>query len=108
MATANWRGLLFGGGTGFAVAQNSLGERPVMCFRPDFENLGFPDVVDPLYGQLPSPWRPITRNDSAPVLKKFLLPETTTFGSKRSSQRRTHSAESGRKAASRGRRGYFS
>ena len=55
--STNWRGLLFGGGTAFRAVRDSLGERPVLCFRPDFEYLGFPDVIDPLYGQLPAPLR---------------------------------------------------
>ncbi len=46
--STNWRGLLFGGRTGFLVGGgNSLGARPVLFFRPDLEYLGYPDFVDP-------------------------------------------------------------
>lgn len=75
--STNWRGLLFGGSTGFGTARDSLGERPVLCFRPDFEYLGFPDVIDPLYGHLPSA-ASVTAM-IMPVLKKTFF-QQTTFG----------------------------
>lgn len=75
--STNWRGLLFGGGTGFLTAGNSLGQRPVLCSRPDFEYLGFPDFIDPLVGQLPSA---VTITAMImPILKKAFFKETT-FG----------------------------
>jgi len=47
--STSWRALAFGGRTGFFVADlNSLGDRPVLYFRPDLEYLGYPDFVDPL------------------------------------------------------------
>lgn len=46
--STNWRGLLFGGRTGFFTGGgNSLGARPVLFFRPDLEFLGYPEFVDP-------------------------------------------------------------
>jgi hypothetical protein len=46
--STNWRALLFGGMTGFfAGGGNSLGNRPVLFFRPDLEYLGYGDFVDP-------------------------------------------------------------
>lgn len=75
--STNWRGLLFGGSTGFGAARDSLGERPVLCFRQDFSYLGFPDVVDPQYGQLPSA-ASVTAM-IMPTLKKRFFHETT-FG----------------------------
>jgi hypothetical protein len=46
--STNWRGLLFGGRTHSSHnVWNSLGDRPVLFFRPDLEYLGCPDFVDP-------------------------------------------------------------
>jgi hypothetical protein len=46
--STNWRALLFGGMTGFFAGDgNSLGSRPVLCFRPDLDYLGYPDFIDP-------------------------------------------------------------
>jgi hypothetical protein len=46
--STNWRALLFGGRTGFfAGGGNSLGDRPVLFFRPDLAYLGYPDFIDP-------------------------------------------------------------
>lgn len=49
--STNWRALLFGGVTGngyFGGHHDSLGDRPVLCSRPDQEYFGLPDFVDPL------------------------------------------------------------
>lgn len=40
--STNWRALLFGGRTGFSVARNSVGNRPVLFFRPDLAYVGYP------------------------------------------------------------------
>ncbi|MGH9424908.1 MAG: hypothetical protein ACRD2L_01160, partial [Terriglobia bacterium] len=45
--STNWRGLLFGGSTGFSGANNSIGTRPVLFFRPDLEYLGYSEFTDP-------------------------------------------------------------
>ena len=46
--STNWRALLFSGMTGFFVGNgNSLGNRPVLFFRPDLAYLGYQDFVDP-------------------------------------------------------------
>jgi hypothetical protein len=46
--STNWRALLFGGRTGsFVGGGNSLGNRPVMFFRPDLAYLGHADFIDP-------------------------------------------------------------
>ena len=46
--STNWRALLFGGMTGFFAGDgNSLGNRPVLFFRPDLEYLGYGDFIDP-------------------------------------------------------------
>lgn len=52
--STNWRALLFGGRTTgyFAAPGNSLGDRPVLPFRPDLEYLGYTDFVDPLSARL--------------------------------------------------------
>jgi hypothetical protein len=50
--STNWRGLLFGGRSGFGVAHDSLGSRPVLFFRPDSEYLGYQEFKDPLCGHL--------------------------------------------------------
>ena len=45
----NWRALLFGGiSSGYFASSNSLGNRPVLFFKPDLEYLGYPTFVDPL------------------------------------------------------------
>ena len=75
--STNWRGLLFGGSTGYGAAHNSLGERSVLCFRQDFSYLGFPDVIDPHYGQLPSA-ASITAMITPNLKKRFFY--ETTFG----------------------------
>jgi hypothetical protein len=75
--STNWRGLLFGGSTGFGGAENSLGARPVLCFRPDFEYLGFPDVTDPFYGHLAT--AATTTAMIMPALNKMFF-QNTTFG----------------------------
>lgn len=50
--STNWRGLLFGGRTGFGHAPNSLGQRPVLFFRPDNDYLGYNNFTDPLCDHL--------------------------------------------------------
>jgi hypothetical protein len=46
--STNWRALLFGGRPGFSVGNGtSIGDRPVLFFRPDLEYLGYRDFVDP-------------------------------------------------------------
>ena len=45
--STNWRALLFDGNAGFGRADNSLGERPVLFFRPDLEYLGYGEFMDP-------------------------------------------------------------
>ncbi len=46
--STNWRALLFEGRSGFFVGgSQSLGDRPVLYFRPDLEYLGYPAFVDP-------------------------------------------------------------
>ena len=64
--STNWRALLFGGRTkgSFGANGGSLGDRPVLFFRPDLEYLGYPDFVDPLCANL----------DSAPSLSAMILP----------------------------------
>lgn len=78
--STNWRALLFGGrtGTGFFVGDGtSLGDRPVLFFRPDLEYLGHQDFVDPRCADL----------DTAPSLPAMIMPAlpkhfhfVTTFG----------------------------
>jgi hypothetical protein len=61
----NWRGLLFGGiSHGFSAFQNSLGERPVLFFKPDLTYLGYNAFVDPLCAGL----------NSAATLPAMILP----------------------------------
>ena len=61
----NWRALLFGGMTGcFAGSGNSIGDRPVLFFRPDLEYLGYQDFVDPR----------CLRLDSAASLPAMIMP----------------------------------
>jgi len=63
--STNWRALLFGGMTGFfAGGENSLGNRPVLFFRPDLEYLGYSDFVDPRFARL----------DSAASLPAMIMP----------------------------------
>jgi hypothetical protein len=76
--STNWRALLFGGKIGFfAAGANSLGGRPILCFEPDLEYLGYPDPVDPL-----CPQRGIAA--SLPAIIMPALPKrfhfATTFG----------------------------
>jgi hypothetical protein len=76
--STNWRALLFGGMTGFfAGGGNSLGNRPVLFFRPDFEYLGYFDFVDPRCARLESA-------ASLPAMIMPALPKTfhfaTTYG----------------------------
>ena len=72
--STNWRALLFGGMTGFfAGGGNSLGNRPVLFFRPDLEYLGSTDFVDPR----------CVRLDSAASLPAMIMPAfhfATTYG----------------------------
>ncbi len=78
--STNWRALLFGGrtGTGFFVGDGtSLGDRPVLFFRPDLEYLGYEDFVDPRCARL----------DTAPSLPAMIMPAlpktfhfATTYG----------------------------
>jgi len=75
--STNWRALLFRGRTGFSVANDSVGGRPVLFFRPDLEYLGYPDFVDPRCRQL----------DTAASLPAMIMPAlpkqfhfATTFG----------------------------
>jgi hypothetical protein len=76
--STNWRALLFGGRTGFfAGGGNSLGNRPVLFFRPDLEYLGYRDFVDPRCAGL----------DTAASLPAMIMPAlpktfyfTTTYG----------------------------
>jgi hypothetical protein len=76
--STNWRALLFGGMTGFfAGAGNSLGNRPVLFFRPDLEYLGYPDFIDPRCSRL----------DTAASLPAMIMPAlpkhfhfATTYG----------------------------
>jgi len=76
--STNWRALLFGGRTGFfAGTGNSLGNRPVLFFRPDLEYLGYSDFVDPRCAHLDSA-------ASLPAMIMPALPKTfhfaTTYG----------------------------
>ena len=76
--STNWRALLFGGMTGFfAGGGNSLGNRPVLFFRPDLEYLGYTDFVDPRCVRLDSA-------ASLPAMIMPALPKTfhfaTTYG----------------------------
>ena len=76
--STNWRALLFGGMTGFfAGGGNSLGNRPVLFFRPDLEYLGSTDFVDPRCVRLDSA-------ASLPAMIMPALPKTfhfaTTYG----------------------------
>ena len=76
--STNWRALLFGGRTGFfAGGGNSLGNRPVLFFRPDLEYLGYTDFVDPRCVRLDSA-------ASLPAMIMPALPKTfhfaTTYG----------------------------
>lgn len=76
--STNWRALLFGGMTGyFAGNGTSLGDRPVLFFRPDLEYLGYQDFVDPRCSRL----------DTAASLPAMIMPAlpkpfhfVTTFG----------------------------
>lgn len=76
--STNWRALLFGGMTGFfAGGGNSLGNRPVLFFRPDLEYLGYPDFIDPRCSRL----------DTAASLPAMIMPAlpkhfhfATTYG----------------------------
>jgi hypothetical protein len=40
-------GSIFNGATGFSACQNSLGDRPVLFFEPDFTFLGYHSLRDP-------------------------------------------------------------
>ena len=76
--STNWRALLFGGRTGISVGHlGSLGDRPVLYFRPDLEYLGYQDFVDPLCRGLQSA-------ASLPAMIMPALPKrfyfATTFG----------------------------
>jgi hypothetical protein len=78
--STNWRALLFGGrtGTGFFVGDGtSLGDRPVLFFRPDLEYLGYQDFVDPRCAHLGAA-------PSLPAMIMPALPKTfhfaTTYG----------------------------
>ena len=77
--STNWRALLFGGITTgyFAALGNSLGDRPVLPFRPDLEYLGYNDFVDPLCARLENVV-------SLPAMIMPALPKTfhfaTTYG----------------------------
>ncbi len=76
--STNWRALLFGGMTGYSAGGgNSLGNRPVLFFRPDLEYLGYGDFVDPLCARLDSA-------ASLPAMIMPALPKTfhfaTTYG----------------------------
>jgi len=76
--STNWRALLFGGRAGFfAGGGNSLGNRPVLFFRPDLEYLGYTDFVDPRCVRLDSA-------ASLPAMIMPALPKTfyfaTTYG----------------------------
>ena len=64
--STNWGALLFGSGRpGLqGKATNSLGDRPVLFFRPDLEYLGLPRFVDPLCARL----------DTAADLPAMILP----------------------------------
>lgn len=67
--STNWRALLFGGRTGFFVGNaESLGNRPVLFFRPDIEYLGYRDFADPLCARL-------DRAASLPVMILPALPK---------------------------------
>jgi len=77
--STNWDALLFGGRTsGFFTGNiDSLGDRPVLFFRPDLKYLGYRGFVDPLCRGL----------DRAPVVPAMILPAlpkqfyfATTFG----------------------------
>jgi hypothetical protein len=78
--STNWRALLFGGrtATGFLVGDGtSLGDRPVIFFRPDLEYLDYQDFVDPRCARLVA----------APSLPAMIMPAlpkhfhfVTTFG----------------------------
>ena len=76
--STNWRALLFGGMTGFfAGGGNSLGNRPVLFFRPDLEYLGYGDFIDPRCARLDNA-------ASLPAMIMPALPKTfhfaTTYG----------------------------
>ena len=76
--STNWRALLFGGMTGFfAGGGNSLGNRPVLFFRPELEYLGYSDFIDPRCARLDSA-------ASLPAMIMPALPKTfhfaTTYG----------------------------
>jgi hypothetical protein len=72
--STNWRALLFGGMTGsFAGNGNSLGNRPVLFFRPDLEYLGYQDFVDPCCSRL-------NGAASLPAMIMPALPKTFHFG----------------------------
>ena len=75
--STNWRALLFGGRAGFSTARNSVGNRPVLFFRPDLAYVGYPDFIDPLCHGL----------DTAASLPAMIMPAlpkefhfATTFG----------------------------
>ncbi len=76
--STNWRALLSSGMTGSFVGNGkSLGDRPVLFFRPDLEYLGYQDFVDPCCSRL-------NKAASLPVMIMPALPKTfhfvTTFG----------------------------
>lgn len=51
--STNWRALVAGGRAGFSTVNgNLLGNRPVLCSRPDLEYLDHQDFVDPLCSHL--------------------------------------------------------
>jgi hypothetical protein len=63
--STNWRALLFGGRTGSFVGDGtSLGDRPVLFFRPDLEYLDYKDFVDPRCSRL----------DTAASLPAMIMP----------------------------------
>jgi hypothetical protein len=75
--STNWRALLFGGATGFGFASNSLGDRPVLFFRPDLDYLGYQNFSDPRCAHV----------DTAATVPAMIMPAlpkqfyfATTFG----------------------------
>jgi hypothetical protein len=75
--STNWRGLRFDGITAPHKVVNSLGERPVLFYQPDFDYLGFPNFRDPLCGHLSS--ASTTTAMIMPLLKKTFF-TATDFG----------------------------
>jgi hypothetical protein len=78
--STNWRALLFGGRARGSFHANgiSLGDRPVLFFRPDLEYLGYHGFVDPLCAHLDQRTRACPAMILPAVPKRFCF--ETSFG----------------------------